>query len=189
MKLNRKNKSKFSNSIKRPSSNNKKNLNLIPLFVQITKKNMIFSQNKDDESSLNQKKQNLNINNSSNNNNNIHSSSSLYINYISPINKNINNKNKSKKELINNESMKNKMILTSVDNSSVIGSKEKILSYNQNNNQIKNNIQYQHKKQENINNIILNAGGVVGGKKNSKNKKYPLTSLNSRKNSVEKKKK
>ena len=149
---------------------------------------MIFSQNKDDESSLNQKKQNLNINNSSNNNNNIHSSSSLYINYISPINKNINNKNKSKKELINNESMKNKMILTSVDNSSVIGSKEKILSYNQNNNQIKNNIQYQHKKQENINNIILNAGGVVGGKKNSKNKKYPLTSLNSRKNSVEKKK-
>ena len=190
MKLNRKNKSKFNNSIKRPSSNNKKNLNLIPLFVQITKKNMIFPQNKEEESSLNKKTKNLNINNSSNNNNNnnIHSSSSLYINYISPINKNNNKKNKAKKELINNESMKNKMILTSVDNSSVIGSKEKILSYNQNNNQNKNHIQYQHKKQESINNIILNGGITVGGKKNSKNKKYPLTSLNSRKNSVEKKK-
>ena len=189
MKLNRKNKSKFNNSIKRPSSNNKKNLNLIPLFVQITKKNMIFPQNKEEESSLNKKTKNLNINNSSNNNNNnIHSSSSLYINYISPINKNNNNKNKTKKELINNESMKNKMILTSVDNSSVIGSKEKILSYNQNNNQNRNHIQYQHKKQESINNIILNGGIAVGGKKNSKNKKYPLTSLNSRKNSVEKKK-
>jgi hypothetical protein len=56
MKLNRKNKSKFNNSIKRPTSNNKKNLNLIPLFIQITKKNMILSQNKDDESSLNNKK-------------------------------------------------------------------------------------------------------------------------------------
>ena len=70
MKLNRKNKSKFNNSIKRPSSNNKKNLNLIPLFVQITKKNMIFPQNKEEESSLNKKTKNLNINNSSNNNNN-----------------------------------------------------------------------------------------------------------------------
>jgi hypothetical protein len=56
MKLNRKNKPKFNNSIKRPTSNNKKNLNLMPLFIQITKKNMIFSQNKDDESSLNKKK-------------------------------------------------------------------------------------------------------------------------------------
>ena len=119
MKLNRKSKMKFNNSIKRPSSNNKKNLNLIPLFVQITRKNMILSQNKEEESSINQKKKNLNINNSSNNNN-FHSSSSLYINYASPINKNINNINKSKKELINNESLKNKMILTSVDNSSVL---------------------------------------------------------------------
>ena len=189
MKLNRKNKSKFNNSIKRPTSNNKKNLNLIPLFVQIPKKNMIHSQNKEEESSLNQKKKNLNINNS-NNINNIHSSSSLYINFISPINKNINNKNKPKKDLVNNESMKNKMILTSVDNSSVIGSKEKILSYNQNqnNNQNKKNSQYHHKKHESINNIILSGTGAVGGKKNSKNKKYPLTSLNSRKNSVDKKK-
>ena len=68
----------------------------------------------------------------------MHSSSSLYINFMSPINninKNINNINKSKKELVNNESLKNKMILTSVDNSSVIASKEKILSYNQNNKQ------------------------------------------------------
>ena len=191
MKLNRKNKSKFNNSIKRPTSNNKKNLNLIPLFIQITKKNMIHSQNKEDESSLNHKKKNLNINNSSNNNN-MHSSSSLYINFMSPINninKNINNINRSKKELVNNESMKNKMILTSVDNSSVIASKEKILSYNQNNKQKKKNNQNNHKKQDSINNIILNGVGGMGvKKKNSKNKKYPLTSLNSRKNSVDKKK-
>ena len=191
MKLNRKNKSKFNNSIKRPTSNNKKNLNLIPLFIQITKKNMIHSQNKEDESSLNPKKKNLNINNSSNNNN-MHSSSSLYINFMSPINninKNINNINRSKKELLNNESLKNKMILTSVDNSSVIASKEKILSYNQNNKQKKKNIQIHHKKQDSINNIILSGVGGIGiKKKNSKNKKYPLTSLNSRKNSVDKKK-
>ena len=193
MKLNRKNKSKNNCSIKRPTSNNKKNLNLIPLFIQITKKNMIYSQNKEEESSLIAKKKNSNMNNS-NNNNNMHSSSSLYINYISPINNNninSNNKNKSKKESLVNESIKNNnMILTSVDNSSsLIGSKEKILSYNQNYIQNKKDIQYYHKKNESIN-ILNGATGIGIGvkKKNSKNKKYPLTSLNSRKNSVDKKK-
>ena len=195
MKLNRKSKQKNNCSIKRPTSNNKKNLNLMPLFIQITKKNMIHSQNKEDESSLNNKKKNSNMNNSNNNNNNnnnnnMHSSSSLYINYISPtnnINVNLNNKNKSKKESQANESIKNNMILTSVDNSSsLMGSKEKILSYNQNNQKKKDN-QYYHKKNESIN--IFNGGGGIGvKKKNSKNKKYPLTSLNSRKNSVDKKK-
>jgi hypothetical protein len=81
----------------------------------------------------------------------MHSSSSLYINYISPINNiniNSNNKNKSKKESLVNESIKNNnMILTSVDNSSsLIGSKEKILSYNQNYIQNQKDIQYYHKK-------------------------------------------
>ena len=194
MKLNRKNKQKNNCSIKRPASNNKKNLNLMPLFIQITKKNMIYSQNKEEESSLINKKKNSNMsnsNNNNNNNNNMHSSSSLYINYNSPannVNINSNNKNKSKKESLANESIKNNMILTSVDNSSsLIGSKEKILSYNQNNNRKKKDIQYYHKKNESIN--IFNAGGGIGvKKKNSKNKKYPLTSLNSRKNSVDKKK-
>ena len=195
MKLNRKSKQKNNCSIKRPTSNNKKNLNLMPLFIQITKKNMIHSQNKEDESSLNNKKKNSNMNNSNNNNNNnnnnnMHSSSSLYINYISPtnnINVNLNNKNKSKKESQANESIKNNMILTSVDNSSsLMGSKEKILSYNQNNQKKKDN-QYYQKKNESIN--IFNGGGGIGvKKKNSKNKRYPLTSLNSRKNSVDKKK-
>ena len=196
MKLNRKSKQKNNCSIKRPTSNNKKNLNLMPLFIQITKKNMIYSQNKEEESSLINKKKNSNMNNShnnnnNNNNNNMHSNSSLYINFISPgnnININSNNKNKSKKESLVNESIKNNMILTSVDNSSsLIGSKEKILSYNQHNNQKKNDIQFYHKKNESIN--IFNGGGGIGvKKKNSKNKKYPLTSLNSRKNSVDKKK-
>ena len=108
---------------------------------------------------------------------------------INNINKNINNINKSKKELVNNESLKNKMILTSVDNSSVIASKEKILSYNQNNKQKNMNIQNNHKKQGSINNIILSGMGAIDvKKKNSKNNKYPLTFLNSRKNSVDTKK-
>ena len=172
MKLNRKSKQKNNCSIKRPTSNNKKNLNLMPLFIQITKKNMIHSQNKEDETSLNNKKKNSNMNNSNNinnnnNNNNMHSSLSLYINYISPsnnINVNLNNKNKSKKESQANESIKNNMILTSVDNSSsLMGSKEKILSYNQNYNQKKKDNQYYHKKNESIN--IFNGGGGIGVKK------------------------
>ena len=168
MKLNRKNKQKNNCSIKRPASNNKKNLNLMPLFIQITKKNMIYSQNKEEESSLINKKKNSNMNNSNNNNNNnnMHSSSSLYINFNSPVNININsnNKNKSKKESHVNESIKNNMILTSVDNSSsLIGSKEKILSYNQNYNHKSKDIQYYHKKNESIN--ILNGAGCISVKK------------------------
>ena len=181
MKLNKKNNPKFNSSIKRPSSHTV-NLNFFPLFAQVSKKNMISTKNKAEESSTN--KNNLNINNS---NNTMHSNSSLYINFISPINKNNKNntKNKSKKESINNGSIKNKTILTSIDNTSIIGSKEKILSCYQINNQ---SIKYHNKKNESLNYIIMKKAGIICSKKNSKNKKYPLTAMNSRKNSVDKKK-
>ena len=199
MKLNKKNKPKKNCPIKRPSSNIKKNFNLVPLFIQITKKNMILSQKKEDESSLNRKKKNSIINNSSqNNNNNIHSSSSLCTNFVSPvnnINKNSKIKNRKKKASLIYESTKNNMILTCIDNSSIIGSKEKITSSNQNNCPKKKDIKYQHKKNESINSIksiMLNRGdnfciGTNMRKKNL-NKRHPLTSLNSRKNSIDSKK-
>ena len=168
MKLSRKNKSLYNQSLKRPISNTHKNLNLFPLFIQITKKGAQHSKLKEEEISLGTKNNNLNINNiSNNNNNNIHSNSSLYINFFSPVhNPNFfqNPKNKSNiQSLINDSQKNNNMVLTSVDNCSAIGSKEKILAYNQNNNNI----------------IIQN--------KNRNNKKYPKTALNSRKNSIDKK--
>ena len=199
MKLNKKNKPKKNCPIKRPSSNIKKNFNLVPLFIQITKKNMILSQKKEDESSLNRKKKNSIINNSSqNNNNNIHSSSSLCTNFVSPvnnINKNSKIKNRKKKASLIYESTKNNMILTCIDNSSIIGSKEKITSSNQNNCPKKKDIKYQHKKNESINSIksiMLNRGDNFGIginiRKKNLNKRHPLTSLNSRKNSIDSKK-
>ena len=171
MKLSRKNKSLYNQSMKRPISNTNKNknINLFPLFIQITKKGSQHSKLKDEEISLGVKNKNLNINNISNNNNNnhVHSNSSLYINFFSPVHNPHffqNQKNKSNVQSIINDSQKNNnMVLTSVDNSSAIGSKEKILAYNQNNNNL----------------LIQN--------KNKNNKKYPKTALNSRKNSVDKK--
>ena len=74
MKLYRKNKSLYNQPLKRPTtSNTVKNLNLIPLFIQITKKTP--NSKKKDEI----KNQNLNINNISNNK---HSNSSLHINFL-----------------------------------------------------------------------------------------------------------
>ena len=128
MKLYRKNKSLYNQPLKRPTtSNTVKNLNLIPSFIQTTKKTP--NSKKKDEI----KNQNLNINNISNNK---HSNSSLHINFL------------------NKESL-----ITSVDNS-----KEKILSYNSNNNKKK----------------------IFEKNKNKNIKKYPKTALNSRKNSVDK---
>ena len=169
MKLSRKNKNLYNHSLKRPISNTHKNLNLLPLFIQISKKGSQNSKLKKGEISLGKNK-NLNINNISNNNNHnnnqVHSNSSLYINFFSPVHNPQffqNKKNNSNiQSLINDSQKNNNMVLTSVDNSSAIGSKEKILSYNQN---INLNIQ----------------------SKNKGNKRYPKTALNSRKNSVDKK--
>ena len=171
MKLSRKNKSLYNHSLKRPISNTNKNLNLFPLFVQITKKGPQHTKLKKEEISLGIQNKNLNMNNISNNNNNnnnnhVHSNSSLFINFFSPVNNPHfyqNKKNKSNVQSIINDSQKNNnMVLTSVDNNSIVGSKDKILAYNNQNN---NNINIQNKK----------------------NKRYPKTALNSRKNSVDKK--
>ena len=173
MKLSRKNKSLYNHqSLKRPISNTHKNMNLFPLFIQISKKCSQHPNLKDDETSVGTKNKNLNINNISNNNNNHgHSNSSLYINFFSPVhNPHVfqNPKNKSIVQSLVNDSQKNtNMILTSVDNGSGLGSKEKIMAYKQNNRNNNNNAMIQNK--------------------NKNNKKLPKTALNSRKNSVDKK--
>ena len=149
MKLSRKNKSLYNHqSLKRPISNTHKNMNLFPLFIQISKKCSQHPNLKDDETSVGTKNKNLNINNISNNNNNHgHSNSSLYINFFSPVhNPHVfqNPKNKSIVQSLVNDSQKNtNMILTSVDNGSGLGSKEKIMAYKQ------NNINNQMKKRKN----------------------------------------
>ena len=164
MKLSKKNKSLYNHSLKRQITNTQKNLNLFPLLFQISKKN--FQHTKLIKEDISLGIQNKNINNVNNNNNKNHSlsNSSLLINFFSPVHNPHffqNKKNKSNIQSIINDSQKNNnIVLTSVDNNSVIGSKEKILSYNQN-----KNIQ----------------------KKSKSNKKYPKTALNSRKNSVDKK--
>ena len=83
-----KNKNLYNHSLKRPISNTHKNLNLLPLFIQISKKGSQNSKLKKGEISLGKNK-NLNINNISNNNNHnnnqVHSNSSLYINFFSPV--------------------------------------------------------------------------------------------------------
>ena len=164
MKLSKKNKSLYNHSLKRQITNTQKNLNLFPLLFQISKKN--FQHTKLIKEDISLGIQNKNINNINNNNNKNHSlsNSSLLINFFSPVHNPHffqNKKNKSNIQSIINDSQKNNnIVLTSVDNNSVIGSKEKILSYNQN-----KNIQ----------------------KKSKSNKKYPKTALNSRKNSVDKK--
>ena len=163
MKLSKKNKSLYNHSLKRQITNTQKNLNLFPLLFQISKKNFLHTRLIKEDISLGI--QNKNINNVNNNNKNHSlSNSSLLINFFSPVHNPHffqNKKNKSNIQSIINDSQKNNnIVLTSVDNNSVIGSKEKILSYNQN-----KNIQ----------------------KKSKSNKKYPKTAVNSRKNSVDKK--
>ena len=162
MKLSKKNKSLYNHSLKRQITNTQKNLNLFPLLFQISKKNFQHTKLIKEDVSLGI--QNKNINNNNNNKNHSLSNSSLLINFFSPVHNPHffqNKKNKSNIQSIINDSQKNNnIVLTSVDNNSVIGSKEKILSYNQN-----KNIQ----------------------KKSKSNKKYPKTALNSRKNSVDKK--
>ena len=163
MKLSKKNKSLYNHSLKRQITNTQKNLNLFPLLFQISKKNFQHTKLIKEDISLGiQNKNRNNVNN--NNKNHSLSNSSLLINFFSPVHNPHffqNKKNKSNIQSIINDSQKNNnIVLTSVDNNSVIGSKEKILSYNQN-----KNIQ----------------------KKSKSNKKYPKTAINSRKNSVDKK--
>ena len=209
----------LSTAFKRPISNDKKNYkNVVPLFFQMSKNKAkdIYSHSKNEESSSLIKNQNHKNDNNSNNKsgvtkNKIYSStSSLFINFISPISNNYLNNRKKQKESFLNISMKNNnMVLTSINNnnnnnnnnSSVLNSKDKILSYNQHNNNNNNNnntnLNYFNKKNEKEKNFRYNnkqdndkcMNYILNlNRKNSKHKKYPITSLNSRKNSIEKNK-
>ena len=169
MKLTKKNKSLYNHSLKRQKTNTQKNLNLFPLLFQISKKSSQHTKLIKEEISLgiqDKNMGNMSKNYKTNNYNKNHSlsNSSLLINFLSPVhNPNFfqNKKNKSNiQSIINDSQQNNNRVLTSVDNNSVLDSKEKILSYNQNKN----------KKT-----------------KNRSNKRYPKTALNSRKNSVDKK--
>ena len=155
---------------------------------------------------------NANKNNDNNKNNNKMPTSS-YINYISPVYSHL--LKKKKDNIFIDKSSKNHLMLTSMNNSSIIhSSKDKGLSYSINNisnyqsnqNNI-NNILYNNKKRtslknNNINNSIqknnpneneiYNPNNNNNNKmeiniiKKSTNKKYSLTSINTRKNSIDK---
>ena len=169
MKLTKKNKSLYNHSLKRQKTNTKKNLNFFPLLFQISKKSSQHTKLINEEISLGIQNINKNMNNNNKTNNNNKNSnhslsnSSLLINFLSPVhNQNFFQKKKNKsniQSIINDSIQNNNVVLTSVDNNSVVGSKDKILSYN-------------------LNKIIA---------KNINNKKYPKTAMNSRKNSVDKK--
>ena len=178
MKLNFKNKIMLNNSIKRSSSNNSndsKKLGIIPIFVAKNKKSKNHSKTQK-ESTLKQKNKEIQINN------NIYCTSSLFINYMTPMNKSIDN-SLFKKDLSNNEFINNKIIITTFDNSSKIGSKGKKAEKTQKN----NNAQFYDKKKININNLNLKKIVTINNKNNSKYKRYPVTSLNSPINSLDKK--
>ena len=173
MKLTKKNKSLYNHSLKRQKKYTQQNLKLFPLLFQISKKSSQHTKLIKEDISLGIQNINKNNNNNMNNNNKTNnynknqnhslSNTSLLINFLSPVHNKNNFKNKKNnsniQSIINDSQQNNNIVLTSVDNNSVVGSKEKILSYNQN------------KKRT----------------KNISNKKYPKTALNSRKNSVDKK--
>ena len=139
-----------------------------------------------------------------------------YINSISPFNGYLmKKKNSINDNTFVNKSSKNHLLLTSINNSSIIYSeKEKGLSYSKNNasNYQSNNNNYIHnfdkrhlknneksfqknnnKIDNDINNNYINNNDIINSnqydhlnKKKLKDKKYSITSLNSRKNSIDK---
>jgi hypothetical protein len=145
-----------------------------------------------------------------------------YINSISPINNYLMKKKKDSfnENIYANKSSKRHMMLTSINNSSIIYSaKEKGLSYSNNNasnyqSNINNNLNkkslknnensfqnknsigndvYAQKHSNNINNNHINNNSNINNnqcdhliKKKIKDKKYSITSVNSRKNSIDK---
>ena len=134
---------------------------------------------------------------------------SSYISYMSPGNNYLTKKKKD--NIFINKALKNHLMLTSMNNSSIIhSSKDKGLSYSINNisnyqsnqNNI-NNILYNNKKRTSFKNNSIPKKGTNESeifnqknnnnnmeiniiKKTSKDKKYSLTSMNSRKNSIDK---
>ena len=226
MKDNHCNPNKCMNLTKKNKSLNKsKHKSLIPSSIISTNNNMKYSSYfqsplKDEDINLIKKKlqnHSKKSNNNSNKKNNNNSSSKMpissYITYITPVN---NYMIKKKKDNSSNKIIKNNLMLTSINNSSVVHSKDKGLSYSINNVSNNNNLIYKKNSKKtntkkkisssnpkrisnnsdfnnieinNINNEVANLKKNIVAKFNmikKKDKKYVLTSANSRKNSVTK---
>ena len=231
MKPKQTNLSKYMNFTKKTKSTKKgKYKTVIPNFIDSTSNkysNYLQSSLKEDDIFLLKRKikgyskihsnssSNTNKNNENNKNNNKMPISS-YISYLSPGNNYLIKKKKD--NIYMDKSAKNHLMLTSMNNSSIIhSSKEKGLSYSI------NNISNYQSNQNNINNILNNNGKKRASfkgnnntnnsvnkkgsnekdiysqknnvnskveiniiKKATKDKKYSLTSINSRKNSIDK---
>ena len=145
MKIKQNSFSKYSNFTKRPSSFMKfKNSSIIPSSLKSNHKlyNHYHSPDKESEIMLIKQKF-LNIKNK-------YKFQSSYFTFLTPINF-YNFKKKS--EISSNKSAKNNLILTSIDNSSMVKTKEKIFPYDNRSKKKKNN---NNSKKHNLNNINSN---------------------------------
>ena len=181
---------------KRPLTGSKNKLkSFIPSFIPSSRKysNCFHSPSRDEELLLVKKKF---IKLSKNG-----KSTSSFLSFISSINNLYLNTKKHENNVFNKTSKNNQIILTSMDNSSIVNSKDKILSYNSNNNSNNLSVNKSRKKSKkkskkktpeskysNTKRIFKNSFSITGGNDNSKhkNKMNSKTTLNSRKNSKEK---
>ena len=176
---------------KRPLAGNKSKLKpFIPTFISSRKYTNYFqSPSRDDELLIKKKFIKLSKNGKS---------TSSFLSFISSINNIYSNTKKHDKGVIN-KTLKNNnyLILTSIENSSIVNSKEKKISYNSNNNS--NNISLNksrkksNKKKKPESKYIYknkNCGSsrttTAANEKSKNNHKYSKTALNSKKNSKEK---
>ena len=178
---------------KRPlTGKNNKLKSFVPSFIQSSRKysNYFQSPSKDDELLL-VKKKFIKLSKKG-------KSTSSFLSFISSINNLYLHKKKYEYNMNNKTSKNNNnLILTSIDNSSIINSKDKIISYNSNNNSHNINMNKSRKKSKkktpelkyfNKNKINGCSFTTTGGNDKSKNKNNIIskTGLNSKKNSKEK---
>ena len=235
MKLKQTNLSKYMNFTKKNKSKKKsKYKNLIPTFVDFSNKYSNILQSSLREEDIFLLKRKLKGNNkghchsSTNGNKNIENNKSIkmpmstYMSYLSPGNNHLSKKKKKDNNGVD-KSLKHHLMLTSMNNSSIINSsKDKILSYMNNISNYQSNKSSLHNNAVNLNkkasvkNSITNVTNAsnannscqkIGSndnesssqkkvtnsqielnntKKTTKDKKYSLTTMNSRKNSIEK---
>ena len=239
MKIKQTNLSKYMNFSKKNKSKKKSKINksLIPFIDSNKYSNILQSSLRESDIFLLKRKlkgsgkghsySSTNANKNIENNKNNKSSKmpmSTYMSYLSPENTRILMKKK-KENNGANKSLKHQLMLTSMNNSSIIhSSKDKILSYMNNisnyqsnkssmhNNGINHNLKKKTSFKNSINNItsatnVNNSCQMIGSndyetsnqkkltnsqielniaKKTNKDKKYSLTTMNSRKNSIEK---
>lgn len=180
---------------KRPLTGKKSKLkSFVPSFIQSSRKysNYFQSPSKDEELLL-VKKKFIKLSKKG-------KSTSSFLSFITSINNLYLNKKKYEYNMNNKTSKNNNLILTSMDNSSIINSKDKIISYISNNNSNNNiSINKSRKKSKKktpepkyfsknkINGCsFTTTGGNDKSKNKNKNKIMSKTGLNSKKNSKEK---